>query len=152
MSEKNPIGDCLDFFEKAVPGPGAKNIHTQLGVHLEEVREMLLELHTMDDETKDMVFVTGAALHGLANHLKANDCIVRIKDENRVGYLDAICDQIVTAIGCAHMIGLDVVGGFNEVNRSNLSKFGRDGMPIFDEDKKIQKGPDYSPADLIPFV
>lgn len=152
MSEKNPIDDCLSFFQKAVSNPGSKNIHTQLGCHLEEVVEMLDEVHSIDDETRDIIFVAKAAIHGLAEHFKANDCVIRIKDDNRVGYLDAICDQIVTAIGCAHMIGLDVVGGFNEVNRSNLSKFGRDGEPIFDEAKKIMKGPDYSRADLIPFI
>lgn len=38
--------------------------------------------------------------------------------------------------------------GFDEVHRSNMSKLGADGKPIYREDGKILKGPNYSPPDL----
>ena len=31
----------LQFFRKAVPNPTSKNLHVQVGVHFEEVTEML---------------------------------------------------------------------------------------------------------------
>lgn len=37
---------------------------------------------------------------------------------------------------------------FDEVHRSNMSKLGRDGKPVYREDGKVLKGPDFSPADL----
>jgi NTP pyrophosphatase (non-canonical NTP hydrolase) len=37
--------------------------------------------------------------------------------------LDAIADKLVTAIGLAYMLNMDIVGAFNEVAESNLSKF-----------------------------
>lgn len=37
---------------------------------------------------------------------------------------------------------------FAEVHRSNMSKLGEDGKPIRREDGKIQKGPNYSKADI----
>ncbi len=37
---------------------------------------------------------------------------------------------------------------YAEVHRSNMSKLGADGKPIFREDGKVLKGPAYSPADM----
>jgi hypothetical protein len=34
------------------------------------------------------------------------------------------------------------------VNRSNYSKFDKNGYPIFNENGKIAKGPDYTPPNL----
>ena len=41
---------------------------------------------------------------------------------------------------------------FKEVHRSNLSKLGRDGKPIYREDGKIIKGPNYFPPNLKQFI
>ena len=38
--------------------------------------------------------------------------------------------------------------GIAAVNRSNYSKFDKNGYPIFNEQGKVMKGPDYSPPDL----
>ena len=32
---------------------------------------------------------------------------------------------------------------FNEIQRSNMSKLGEDGQPIYREDGKVLKGPNY---------
>lgn len=37
---------------------------------------------------------------------------------------------------------------FPEVHRSNMSKLGEDGKPVYREDGKILKGPNFSPADM----
>lgn len=37
---------------------------------------------------------------------------------------------------------------FDEVHRSNMSKLGEDGKPIYREDGKVLKGPNYSEADI----
>lgn len=139
------------WFMAAVPEPKAKNFTTQLGVHCEEVNEMLVELEATDDDTEVLVRDARNAMHKLANHLKGNAGCVRIPVENRINYFDAICDQIVTAVGCARMRGDDVIGGMYEVNGSNFSKF-VDGKPIFDENMKVAKGPSYYKADLQNFI
>ena len=41
---------------------------------------------------------------------------------------------------------------FKEVHRSNLSKLGTDGKPIYREDGKIIKGPNYFPPNLKQFI
>jgi hypothetical protein len=143
------LSETLGWFQLAVPEPAAKNFTTQLGCHFEEVREMVHELNPLNPQAADLLLAADYALHALAEFLKTNEGSVAIK--NRVEYLDAICDQLVTATGCAHMAKLDVIGGLNEVNRSNFSKF-HNGVPQFDENRKLSKGPAYTKSDLTPFV
>ena len=67
-----------------------------------------------------------------------------------VGVADAIVDCFYILIGTAIEYGIadKLVGVFNEVHRSNMSKLGEDGKPIYREDGKILKGPNYSPPQL----
>ena len=37
---------------------------------------------------------------------------------------------------------------FNEIQKSNMSKLGADGKPIFREDGKVLKGPNYFKPDI----
>lgn len=127
------------WFKRAVPEPTDKNRAVQYGVHLEEINEML-------------VAETGEGSRDLgvwSDSYKKNKLQLNIKD--RQEFLDSLCDQIVTAVGVAYMNGLDIVGALQEVNRSNWSKF-ENGTPLFDENGKIKKGPNYSPPDLSKFV
>lgn len=41
-----------------------------------------------------------------------------------------------------------VIEAVNRVHASNMSKMGEDGKPIFSEEGKVLKGPNYQPADL----
>lgn len=45
-------------------------------------------------------------------------------------------------------MGLDGDRGFTVVHNSNMSKLGSDGRPIYREDGKVLKGPNYKPADM----
>jgi len=37
---------------------------------------------------------------------------------------------------------------FNEIQRSNMSKLGEDGKPIYRDDGKVMKGPNYFKPDI----
>lgn len=150
IRDLNPVQDVFNWIQKAVPSPTNKNIHVQFGVHLEEVRELLLEVHTNDITTMMMLDATKKNLQALADRLKCESGIVSFP--NREATLDAICDQLVTNTGLAYMLQLDPVGAFAEVNGSNWSKFDEEGNPIFNEQGKIVKGPNYKRPDLKPFV
>lgn len=149
---QNTLARTVAWFQKAVPNPTSKNFHTQLGVHFEEVNEMVIALSTDDFETQILIDGAKMALHALATHLKASDNVVHIENEDEEEYLDALCDQTVTAAGCAHMCGYRFVDAMDEVNDSNFSKFDAFEDPIFDPNMKVIKGPDYRKADLKPFV
>lgn len=63
---------------------------------------------------------------------------------------DGIGDQLVVVLGTACACGLDAEGIFNEVHRSNMTKFLPGGY--LDEYGKWIKSPHYSPANLTPFI
>lgn len=148
MREVHTLLDTKHWMEKAIPHPTAKNIHTQLGVHVEEFAEMLDTITPVDKVTAQHMESLHADLVWFSIYLKSHDNVIKILPQDRVEYLDSLCDQIVTAVGCAHNSGLDIVGAMNEVNRSNYSKFDDKGNPVFDENLKIIKGPNYSKAQL----
>lgn len=143
------IARTKEWFDKAVPEPTQKNIHTQTGVHFEEVREFVDSLYGNNAVTQHLLETTSKSLKDLAHHLKNNADVLDFNNPDET--LDGILDQIVTATGVGHMLGFDVVGGLDEVNRSNFSKFVND-EPIFDENRKIKKGPDYTKPELSNFL
>lgn len=134
------ISDTKGWFEAAVPTPTDKNRAVQIGCHFEEVCEMIGAVGAFTD-TDD--------LEDTANAFK-KDYQVSSDEVDRKELLDALCDQIVTAVGVAHMFGMNIEGAMAEVNRSNFSKF-VDGKPVFNADGKIMKGPGYTPPDLTGF-
>ena len=48
----------------------------------------------------------------------------------------------------AENMGWDLDEALNRVHISNMSKLGEDGKPIYREDGKVLKGPNYKPPDL----
>ena len=73
--------------------------------------------------------------------------------DDRVEMLDALIDILVVTIGALHSIGGDVEGAWNEVARSNFSKFDDNGNPIRNPDTgKVMKGPNFSPPSLAQFL
>ena len=69
-----------------------------------------------------------------------------------VKVLDGICDLLFTTVGLALVLDCDIQGAFAEVVRSNLTKLGADGKPIYREDGKVLKGPNFEEPRLEPFV
>jgi len=51
-------------------------------------------------------------------------------------------------ISYAGVCGVDLGAVLQEVHRSNMSKLGADGKPIYREDGKALKGPNYTPPDI----
>jgi len=70
------------------------------------------------------------------------------QDNDIVEVADAFADLLYVVYGAAHAYGIDVDTCFKEVHRSNMSKLGLDGKPIYREDGKVLKGPDFFEPDL----
>ena len=136
---------CIkQWFQLAVPEPTDKNRAVQIGCHFEEVREMLQALPTNHPCLRD-------DLADIANDYKRRQ-EVSPEEPDRTELLDALCDQIVTAVGVAHCMGYDILGALAEVSRSNDSKRDSSGEFLRDDNGKIMKGPGYSAPNLKPFV
>ena len=137
------ISSIANWFTQAVPTPTDKNRAVQIGVHLEEVAEM-------DTSIGETFIAERIAL--IATQFKRDGTVeLREPSLDRTELLGSLADQIVTAVGVAHMFGFNIQGALAEVNRSNWSKF-VDGKPTFDANGKIAKPATYSPPDLTPFV
>jgi len=65
---------------------------------------------------------------------------------------DALTDILYVVYGAGHAFGIDLDECFCEVHRSNMTKLGPDGRPIYREDGKILKGENYSEPNLEQFV
>lgn len=146
------LQNTAEWFRQATPNPTTQNQSTQMGVHFEEVREMILELTPRTPQAKVILEAADQALHDLQALLKIDPTAIGVHPSNFKDFVDSLCDQIVTAVGTGVLLGFDVPGAQAEVNASNWSKF-VDGKPIRDPDtQKILKGPDYFEPDLTKYL
>ena len=65
---------------------------------------------------------------------------------------DALTDILYVTYGAGHAFGINLDKCFEEVQNSNMSKLGSDGKPIYNEQGKVMKGPDYFKPNLNKFV
>jgi predicted HAD superfamily Cof-like phosphohydrolase len=75
-----------------------------------------------------------------------------IKDKDIKEVADALTDILYVTYGAGHAFGVDLDKCFDEVQRSNMSKLGSDGKPIYNEKGKVMKGPNYFKPNLNKFV
>lgn len=76
------------------------------------------------------------------------ELVASIRAEDMIGIADGIADLLYVTIGTAVSYGLDVEKLVAEAHRSNMSKLGADGLPIYREDGKVLKGPDFFEPDF----
>ena len=69
-------------------------------------------------------------------------------ERDTVAAADALADLVYVVYGMALETGIDLAAVLAEVQRSNMSKLGADGRPVYRGDGKVLKGPDYFPPDV----
>ena len=67
---------------------------------------------------------------------------------NSAECLKELADLVYVAYQYAENLGWDLDEALDRVHKSNLSKLGEDGKPIYREDGKVLKGPNYQPPNL----
>jgi predicted HAD superfamily Cof-like phosphohydrolase len=77
---------------------------------------------------------------------------VAMKTKNLKEVADALTDILYVTYGAGYAYGIDLDECFKEVQRANMSKLGEDGKPIYNEQGKVMKGPNYAKPDLSKFV
>ena len=75
-----------------------------------------------------------------------------IKKKDLVEVADALTDILYVTYGTGHAFGINLDRCFDEVQRSNMSKLGVDNKPIYNENGKVMKGPNYFKPDLSRFI
>jgi predicted HAD superfamily Cof-like phosphohydrolase len=136
--------DLIELWhQRARPTPTKQDLNVQLGCHFEEIAEMMDTMECTDQSEWNTL---KRDIELMSRRLKANAVGVNILF--RHDCLDALCDQQVTAIGVAHCAGMKPTEALRRVNTSNWSKYDTNGKPIFNEQGKIAKGPNYKEPDL----
>ena len=69
-------------------------------------------------------------------------------NDDVVEIADALTDLLYVVYGAGHAFGIDLDDCFLEVHESNMSKLGKDGRPIYRDDGKVLKGPDFFQPNL----
>ena len=83
-----------------------------------------------------------------AEFIEADGMLYRDNDQFRVETLKELADLVYVCYQYAENMGWSLDEALDRVHKSNMSKLGEDGKPIYREDGKVLKGPNYQPPDL----
>ena len=75
-----------------------------------------------------------------------------IDQKNLKEVADALTDILYVTYGAGHAFGIDLDKCFAEVQNSNMSKLDENGKPIYNENGKVMKGPNYFKPNLQKFI
>ena len=75
-----------------------------------------------------------------------------INEKDVLEVADALTDILYVTYGAGHAFGINLDKCFDEVQKSNMSKLGNDGKPIYNESGKVMKGPNYFKPNLSKFL
>ena len=139
------IDEITLWHERARPEPTPRDFDVQLGCHIEEFSEMITALELNWDDNEELGYAMDI-LDEFADKLKSG--AKSMSAVNRKELLDALADQIVTAVGVGVCAKMDMKAAVQEVNASNWSKFNYKGYPEFNEHGKVKKGANYRQPNL----
>ena len=80
------------------------------------------------------------------------ELIEAMNKKDLVEVADALTDILYVTYGAGHAFGINLDDCFEEVQNSNMSKLDKDGNPIYNENGKVMKGPNYFKPDLSKFI
>ena len=114
-----------------------------------------LFMSTFGQEVKKKSELSGEKINSLRLSLiqeELDELIKAIKENDILEVADALTDILYVTYGAGHAFGINLDKCFDEVQRSNMSKLGEDGKPIYNEHGKVMKGPKYFQPDLGKFI
>ena len=112
-------------------------------------------METFEQEVKSKSSLSSDKINSLRLSLiqeELDELNKAIKDKDIVEVADALTDILYVTYGAGHAFGIDLDQCFNEVQNSNMSKLGDDGKPIYNENGKVMKGPNYFKPDLSKYI
>jgi len=83
-----------------------------------------------------------------------NEYLEAANNKDLVEVADALGDMLYILCGTILSHGMQdiIIDVFDEIQQSNMSKLGADGKPIYREDGKVMKGPNYRKPNLGQFL
>jgi predicted HAD superfamily Cof-like phosphohydrolase len=112
-------------------------------------------MQTFGQEVKDKAEFPNEKITKLRYDLileELNELKIAMEQKNLKEIADALTDILYVTYGAGHAFGIDLDNCFNEVQKSNMSKLDNNGRPIFNENGKVMKGPNYFKPNLTRFI
>ena len=81
-----------------------------------------------------------------------NELIQAMNKKDLVEVADALTDILYVTYGAGHAFGINLDKCFDEVQNSNMSKLDNNGKPIYNDNGKVMKGPNYFKPDLGKYI
>ena len=77
-----------------------------------------------------------------------NELTEAMNNKDLLEVADALTDILYVTYGAGHAFGINLDKCFEEIQNSNMSKLDENGMPIYNENGKVMKGPNYFKPNL----
>ena len=114
-----------------------------------------LFMSTFGQEVKKKSELSSEKINSLRLNLiqeELDELTKAIKENDILEVADALTDILYVTYGAGHAFGVDLDKCFDEVQKSNMSKLGEDGRPIYNENGKVMKGPKYFKPNISKFI
>ena len=112
-------------------------------------------METFGQEVKDKPSFSSEKINSLRYDLiqeELEEFKEALKNNDLLEVADALTDILYVTYGAGHAFGINLDNCFEEVQLSNMSKLGSNGNPIYNDQGKVMKGPDYFKPDLSKFI
>jgi len=73
---------------------------------------------------------------------------IALEQKNLEEVADALTDILYVTYGAGHAFGINLDRCFEEVQKSNMSKLGEDGKPIYNDKGKVMKSKKHFPPNF----
>ena len=119
---------------------------TRLSSQAQEFRAayQIANSHSLNARTRQRNLIT----EEFKEFLDAEGMLYRSNPQFPQECLKELADLVYVCYQYAANMGWSLDEALHRVHQSNLSKLGEDGKPIYREDGKVLKGPNYQPPDL----
>ena len=112
-------------------------------------------MKTFDQEVKNKASFSTDKINSLRFDLikeELEELKVALENKDILEVADALTDILYVTYGAGHAFGINLDKCFNEVQESNMSKLDKNNKPIFNENGKVMKGPNYFKPNLLKFL
>lgn len=127
--------------------PSVKRMKLRANLILEEGGvELILALGGRDPKNAHLARAAELVQRAIEQINMAQD--YEFNDVDLVEVADALGDNDYVTAGAALEFGIPHDAVVSEIHRSNMTKTGEDGKPIYNDAGKIMKGPNYEPPQI----
>jgi len=123
------VGSSDPSAKSSYPAPTRQDVQIQLADHVLKVSELLAALSKAGEtfSSRDRLELAQDVLSFAQRQLRSSNIEIALGELDRVALLDALCGQIVTAIGVATVLGMNIDDALQLVADTNATKSDEDG-------------------------